>query len=152
MPETGKPGKGGKNRRGDQFGGPPSPTGQPSVPESTTAPETKHKERGKNFGTPAGGTTPQGISDEPGADNQKKKFERQQQGGPPPSSQTGVPGTSSNADMAPVEGPAAGAERRGKHKSESPPAPAGEEPTSGQQPGGKQGKKKGGESPAPTPQ
>lgn len=152
MPETGKSGKGGKNRRGDQFGGSPSPTGQTSVPESTTAPETKHKEKGKNFGTPAGGATPQGISDEPSIDNQKKKFERQQQGGPPPSSQTGAPGASSNADTGPTGRPADAVEGRGKHKAELPPAPSGEEPAGGQQQGGKQGKKKGGESPGPTPQ
>jgi hypothetical protein len=87
----------------------------------------KQKEKGKNFGTPTGGTIPQGISDEPSAGNQKKKFERQPQVGPPPSSQVGAPGASSNASM----GPQGGAQQQG---------------------GKAEGKKKSGESPAPTPQ
>ena len=155
-PESGKPGKGGKNRRSEQFGGtPPSPSGQTSGSEGTNAPENKPKGKGpeRNFGTPGGGTTPQGITDEPGADNQKKNFERQQQGGPPPSSQTGAPGASSNASMGPQGGPAGG-EGRGKPKAESPNAPTSGEAGAAAQQGGKhEGKKKGGaESPAPTPQ
>src|ERR1700719_425354 len=90
MPESGKPGKGGKNRLGAQFGGTSPTSGPATSPEGTTSPEMKPKERGKNFGAPAGGTTPQGISDEPSAGNQKKNFERQHQGGPPPSRQTGA--------------------------------------------------------------
>jgi len=152
-PESGKPGKAGKNRRGEQFGGTPPPTGPATSPEGTTAPEMKQKERGKNHGTPAGGTTPQGISDEPSADNQKKKFERQQQGGPPPSSQTGAPGASSNASMGPQGGPSGPGEGRGKQKAESANGPAAGEQSGAQQQGGKhEGKKKGAESPAPTPQ
>ncbi|HST30939.1 MAG TPA: DUF6600 domain-containing protein, partial [Chthoniobacterales bacterium] len=39
IPETGKPGKGGKNRRSEQFGGTPAPTGPAPSPEGMTAPE-----------------------------------------------------------------------------------------------------------------
>jgi len=152
-PESGKPGKGGKNRRGEEFGATPPPAGSATSPQGMTAPEMKQKEIGKNQGTPAGGTTPQGISDEPSADNQKKKFERQQQGGPPPSSQTGAPGASSNASMGPQGGPSGPDERRGKQKAESANAPAGGEQSGAQHQSGKhEGKKKGSESPAPTPQ
>jgi hypothetical protein len=124
-PDSGKPGKGGKNRRGEQIRG--TPSGPATSPEGTNAPEMKQKEKGKNFGTPAGGTIPQGISDEPSAGNQKKKVERQPQVGPPPSSQSGAPAAPSNASM---------------------------DPQGGEQPqGGKaEGKKKSGESPSPTPQ
>jgi hypothetical protein len=153
MPESRKPGKAGKNRRGDQFGGAPAASGPATSPEGTTVPEMKQKERGKNFGAPAGGTTPQGISDEPSAGNQKKNFERQQQGGPPPSSQTGAPGASSNASMGPQGGPSGPGEDRAKHKAESANPPAAGEQSGAQQQGGKhEGKKKGPESPAPTPQ
>ncbi len=126
-PDSGKPGKRGKNRRGEQFGGTPSPTRPATSPEGTTAPEMKQKEKGKNFGTPGEGTIPQGISDEPNAGIQKKKFEGQQQAGPPPSSQSGAPGASSSASI----GPRGGAQQQG---------------------GKAEGKKKSGESPAPTPQ
>jgi hypothetical protein len=124
-PDSGKPGKGGKNRRGEQIGG--TPSGPATSPEETTAPEMKQKEKGKNFGTPAGGTIPQGISDEPSAGNQKKKIERQPQVGPPPSSQSGAPGASSNPSL----GSPAGAQQQG---------------------GKAEGNKKSDESPAPTPQ
>jgi hypothetical protein len=153
--ETGKPGKGGKNRRGGQPVGTPSPTGQTPSPEGAIEPGTKQKEKGKKFGTPAGGTTPQGISDERSAGNEKKKFERQQQGGPPPSGQTGAPGAALNGSTGPQGGPSATGEGGGKNKAESATAPASAQTAGGNQPGGErkhEGKKKGSESPAPTPQ
>jgi hypothetical protein len=151
MPESGKPGKPGKGRRGEQFGGTPPPSRQTSGPEGINAPETKQKGKApeRNFGTPAGGTTPQGITDEPRGGNQKK-LERQQ---PMMSPQTGGPGASSNTNVGPQGGPAPRGEGRGKHEAESAAGPAAGEPSGGQQQGVKhEGKKKGSESPAPTPQ
>lgn len=152
MPEFGQTGKGGKNRRGEQSAGPPpQPGGQASSPEGINAPETTPKGKGRNLETPTGGTTPQGISDEPRGGKQKN-FDRQQRD-MSPSGQPGGPGPSSNSGMGPQGGTGAG-EGRGTHKTEAASAPVSEQPGGGQQPqGGKhEGKKKSGESPAPSPQ
>jgi hypothetical protein len=153
VPVTGRQGKG-NARRAEQFGGTPGSTGSATSPEGMmTAPERKPQGNTENFGAAGGGTTPQGISDEPRGVKQKKRFEQQQQG-PPPSSQSGAPGAPSDASMGPQGGPAGG-EGRGQRRVEQP-AAAGEQPTGGGQQGGErkhEGKKKGGpESPAPTPQ
>jgi uncharacterized protein DUF6600 len=144
-PESGKPGKGGKNRHAEQSGGtpPPSPGGQASSPEGMNAPESKPKGKGRNFETPASGTTPRGVSDEPPGGKQKSID--QQQRDMSPSGQPAGPG--------PQGGSGAG-EGRGKHKAEAASASLSGQPNGEQQPqGGKhEGKRKGVESPAPTPQ
>ncbi len=152
-PESGKPGKGGKNHRNEQFGGtpPPSPGGQASSPEGMNAPENKSKGRGRSLETPAAGTTPQGISDE-SRGGQQKNLERQQRD-MSPSGQAGGQGAPASTDAGPQGGPGAG-EGQGKHTAQPASASVSGQPNGEQQPqGGKhEGKKKGGESPAPTPQ
>ena len=143
-----------------QPSGPPpnSRSGAPGAPSTTdaTAPEAKHKEKGKNFGAPAGGTTPQSVSDEPSADVGKKKMPPERRApGPPPNSQSGAAGAPSTIDKAPPGGPAGGDEGRGKHKPEPANASRVEGPTGANQPTGErkpEGKKKAAESPAPSPQ
>jgi len=186
-PESGKPGKGGKNRRGEQFGGTPLPTGSATSPEGMTAPEGKGKGlEQQNLGpTPGGASGATENLNEPRGGKQKK-FEKQQQPGMSPASPNAPGYGSSSTGVTPQGGSSAGAEGRGKHKAENfngPPPPSGLNQTGGAQiegaQGGKyvpdqeemkkhrqraspvegqqsqgqhQGKKQGGESPAPTPQ
>ena len=140
--------------------GPPlnSRSGAPGAPSPTdaAAPEMKQKEKGKNFGRPAGGTTPQSVSDQPTSDDSiKKKIPNRQPPGPPPNSRTGAAGGPSTTEMGPQGLPAGGVEGPGKHKVE-PSNPSGVvRPTGSNQPAGEhrhEGKKKAGESPAPSPQ
>ncbi len=155
MPEYGKPGKGGKGKRGEQFGGTPPTTGPTAGPEGMTAPEGKPR-GGKHhqFGQQPSGISPAGPQDTPqsgpqggpyGEGRGKHKQVEQPPSGPSPSDQ-GASG--------PQGGPMGG-EGRGKHRVEQPPPPgppAGA-PMGGQQAGeGKhEGKRKGAESPAPSP-
>ncbi len=158
MPESGKPGKAGKNRRGEQLGGTPPTNGPVTSPESMTVPEGKGKQ---------------------------KKLEKQQQPGMSPAGPTGPSDGDSATGVTPQGGATAGAGGRGKHKAENvngPPTPSGPSQTSGAQlegaPGGKyvpdqeamkqrrqgalpvegqqgqgkqQGKKQAAEQPSPTP-
>lgn len=98
------------------------------------------------YQAPSGGAMPQGISDEPNRGVKNKKFERQQ-AGPPPSSQTGAPEVSPNANPGPQAG-------EGRAKRNVEPTASGQPSNPGQQTGEpkREGRKKGAESPAPTPQ
>ena len=127
----------GKNKRFQQQ--------QPQRP--TTSPAGQPN----GYAAPSGGAMPQSISDQPASGMKNKRFERQP--GPPPSSETGAPGATSNATMAPQGGPAGG-EERGRRRFEPAGTPAAGQSISGQQGGGPQheGKRKNPESPAPTPQ
>jgi uncharacterized protein DUF6600 len=150
-PDSGKPGKGGKNRRGEQFGGAPPPTGSATSPEGMTAPEGKGKRKGlerQNVSPePGGAASPMENSNEPrgGKHNQLEQS---------PATSPGTEQGPSSAVMGPQGGPAGGA-APDKRKSETATASAGGEAASGEQQTGErkhEGKKKGGESPAPTPQ
>lgn len=106
-PDAGKPGKGGKHKR-DQFGGTPPTTGPSAGPEGMTA-EGKGKQ---------------------------KKLEKQQQPGVSSPSPTGPSDGSSATDVSPRAGATAGADGRGKHKAENPngpPPPNGPSQTGGAQ-------------------
>jgi hypothetical protein len=158
MPESGKPGKAGKNRRSEQFGGTPAISGPVTSPESMTAPEGNGKQ---------------------------KKLEKQQKRGMSPAGPTGPSDGDSATGVTPQGGATAGADGRGKHKADNlngPPPPSGPSQTGGAQlegaPGGKyvpdqeamkqrrqgaspvegqqgqgkqQGKKQAAEQPSPTP-
>ena len=156
MPESGKGGKGGKNRRAEQFGGTPPPEGgQGSGGEGMNASENKPRSKGPegNFGASPSGMSPQENPNEPRG-GKRKKFEQQQQPGMSPTGQPGGGYGGPSNTMGPQSGPA-DAEGRGKHRAESATAPTGGEPAGGNQQGERkhEGKKKGGaESPAPTPQ
>jgi hypothetical protein len=146
-PETGKPGKVGKGKRGEQFGGTPATTG----PEGMTSPEGKPRSgKHKQFEQQPSGMSPAGPENtvppsEPQGESRgkRKQFDQQQPGSAAPSVGSAMPQTGS-----------AGGEGRGKHKVESTTEsnPVGPAAGGAQQDGKHEGKKKGAESPAPTPQ
>jgi hypothetical protein len=148
MPESGKPGKAGKGRRGEQLGGSPATPGPGTSPEGMTAPEGKKgKQKGmepRNLGpTPGGATAATENLNEPRGGKQKK-FEKQQQPGMSPASPTGPGYGSSSTGVTPQGGSSPGAEGHGKHKAENltgPPPPSGVNQTGGAQLEGAQGGK-----------
>lgn len=91
MPESGRPGKGAKARRGEQLGGNPPSTGAATSPETMTAPEGKAKrkefERQNTLSSPSGAPNPGENTNEFRGKN--KKFQQPQQ---PTVSPAGQPG------------------------------------------------------------
>ena len=122
LPESGKPGKPGKNRRGEQFGATPPAPGPATSPETMTAPESKGKRKGleqQNVQPPAGNVSSSESPNEPRG-GKHKKLEQQSPGMPP----SGQPG--STMSSGPQGGPAGSAdgEGRGKRKAEGVNAPS----------------------------
>jgi len=77
-PESGKRGKGGKNRGNEQSGG--ASTGPVTRPEGTAPPDRKEKEAEQSLRTPADGTTSAGMSGQPNGE----KHEGKKKGGESP--------------------------------------------------------------------
>jgi hypothetical protein len=144
MPQSGKPGKAGKNRRGEQFGGTPPTSGPATSPEAMTAPERKVKHKGveqQNVQPTAGSPSSPENSNEPRGGKHKKL--EQQQPGMSPAGPTG-PGDGGSATGVTSQGGGTAGDGRGKHKAENlsgPPPPGGASQTGGAQlegaPGGK---------------
>jgi hypothetical protein len=141
--QYGKPGKGDK---GDQFGGTPPIGGSSAAPEGTIAPRKPKGLERQNLGPTPGGEGSSGENLNQPVAKHNKRLE-QPPGMSPSGQDTGAAG---------AQGGPSG-EGRGKHKAEGlnqPPAGG----AGGTSPAGQagerkhEGKKKGGESPAPSPQ